>query len=161
MTWAMQLRDDIAVKTLLAKTKDRLVEQQEGKYNFAAMRTEAWDLSSPQLDHASFIALVEVKDSPGKGRGLFLKKNVKAGDLVLCEKAVAYFASDALKEELLYHVDMDAKRVTKSNHGLLMQDLIQKLRRCPSVLKEVSQLASGDYKAPKMVVVDGEPVIDT
>jgi hypothetical protein len=59
-------------------------------YDFETISKEVSKVRPPHLDHATFVGLVEVKTSPGRGRGLFTTKAVKAGELLLCEKAFAH-----------------------------------------------------------------------
>jgi hypothetical protein len=79
----------------LTRVRFRLWEQRNGAYDFKAIYKECSKLRPPHLDHATFIGLVTIKASEGRGRGLFTKKAVKAGDLVLCEKAFAHCYADA------------------------------------------------------------------
>ena len=41
------------------------------------------------MDAATYLGPIEVQGSDGKGRGLFATRDVKAGELLLCEKAFA------------------------------------------------------------------------
>jgi hypothetical protein len=77
-------------KDLLTRVKDRLSEQERARYNFKSMHGEANRLMPPILDHATFKGQVEVRDSKIRGRGLFTTKDVKAGDLLLCEKTIGF-----------------------------------------------------------------------
>ena len=62
----------------------------------------------PILDCATFVGPVAVRDSLGRGQGLFTTKSVKAGDLLFAEKAFEYS-----------HADNDTS-VGKSNMTLFM-----------------------------------------
>jgi hypothetical protein len=75
----------------LERAQLRLHEQLTGTYDFKHMQKEARTIEPPILDHATFIGPVEIRTtSDGKGRGMFLTKDVKAGDLLICEKAFGY-----------------------------------------------------------------------
>jgi hypothetical protein len=50
----------------------------------------ASQLRPPKIDSASFTGPIEIRDSPSRGKGLFTTKQVKAGDLLLCEKEFSY-----------------------------------------------------------------------
>lgn len=65
----------------LTRIRFRLGEQRNGAYDFKAIYEECSKLRPPHLDHATFIGPVTIKASKDRGRGLFAKKAVKAGDL--------------------------------------------------------------------------------
>ncbi|KAL2066486.1 hypothetical protein VTL71DRAFT_2557 [Oculimacula yallundae] len=73
----------------LNRCRLRVVEQETGIYDFRALY-KATALRPPRLDIANFIGPVEVRDSTGRGRGLFTTQAVEAGEILLCEKAFAY-----------------------------------------------------------------------
>ncbi len=124
----------------LERARLRHAEQKNGNYDFEAMYKEIAKTKSPQMDHATYVGPVVVKDSPGRGRGLFTTKAVQAGDLLLCEKAFYY------GPEL---------------HSHFVTALVQKLSRNPSLISEFVTLAHGTYEAVGVTEVDGKPVIDT
>ena len=75
----------------IARCEHRLREQ-EGDFDFTSMLDEAVvKQPSPRLDRATYIGPVEVRKCAiqSHGRGLFTTKAVKAGELLLCEKAFA------------------------------------------------------------------------
>ena len=86
-----------AVKEL-ARVRRRVEEQQSGRYDFKAIYDEASKLRPPHLDHATFIGPVEIRPSVGRGRGLFTTKAVKAGELILYEKAFTHSYADDPEE---------------------------------------------------------------
>lgn len=66
--------------------------EQAGEFDFASMLDEALAKQpSPHLDRAAYIGPLEVRRCviESHGRGLFTTKAVKAGELLLCEKAFA------------------------------------------------------------------------
>ena len=71
------------------RAERRFQEELFGSYAASVMTAEAEE-RQPYLDCATFSAAVEVKQSPGRGLGLFVKLPVIAGQLVLCEKAFGY-----------------------------------------------------------------------
>ena len=71
------------------RINERLKEQQTGEYNFKQMCKQA-ESTLPFIDCATFSAPVEIRESPGRGKGLFTTRAVSAGELLLCEKAFAY-----------------------------------------------------------------------
>ena len=74
----------------LRKGIDRLIEQQTGKYQFHELYDEAANQRPPVLYHATYIGPVEASSAGHRGRSLFTTKEVKTGDLLLCEKAAGF-----------------------------------------------------------------------
>ena len=83
--------------------------EEAGSFDFASMLEEAAvKQPSPRLDRATYVGPIEVRKCAieSHGRGLFTNKAVKAGELLLCEKAfTAAFAQD------------DSKTTAKINHS--------------------------------------------
>lgn len=108
-----------------------------------------------------------VKISPDRGRGLFTTKAVKAGELLLCEKAFAHCyagsseesSKDGSKINLL--VNIHTNRMTMGMQSDLITAIVQKLWRNPSLLSEFATLHHGSYEPVCVTEVDGKPVIDT
>lgn len=108
-----------------------------------------------------------VKISPDRGRGLFTTKAVKAGELLLCEKAFAHCyagsseesSKDGSKINLL--VNIHTNRMTIGTQSDLITAIVQKLWRNPSLLSEFATLHHGSYEPVCVTEVDGKPVIDT
>jgi hypothetical protein len=132
------------------KARQRLVEQETGKYNFTEMYNEIKAFRSPHLDHASFVGSVVVKTSEGKGRGLFTTQGVKAGDLLLCEKAFAHCPDENNQEAPM----------GRRGQRELIRLTVQKLHRNPSLLPAIADLHRGTHKSVWVSEVDGRPVID-
>lgn len=150
----------------LTKVRCRLLEQKSGTYDFKAIYEEASRLRPPHLDHATFIGPVTVKASKGRGRGLFTTKAVKAGDLVLCEKAFAHcYASteenSANSSKISLLLNMHTNHMSIGTQSDLITTIVQKLQRNPSYLPEFTALHHGSYKPVNVTEVDGNPIIDT
>ena len=151
----------------LERVRCRLEEQTNGIYDFKAIREKMSKDPPPHLDHATFIGPVTVKASMGRGRGLFTTKAVKAGDLILCEKAFAHcyanttgkHAAESSGIGLLLNVYTN--RVTMGTQSDLITRIVQKLWRNPSLLPEFMALHHGSYKPVDVIEVDGKPIIDT
>jgi hypothetical protein len=74
----------------LARTKARLREEREGVYHFAALKAVALTRGNSmkgEVDAASFVRYTEVRESPGRGRGLFVLRGIAAGEVIMVEKA--------------------------------------------------------------------------
>jgi hypothetical protein len=147
------------------------LEQQCGTYDFKTIYKEASKVRPPHLDHATFVGPVVVKVSSGCGRGLFTTKAVKAGELLLCEKAFAYCYAGGSEEsseesskagsKINLLVNIHTNRMAIGTQGHLITAIVQKLWRNPSLLSEFATLHHGSYKPVCVTTVDGKPVIDT
>lgn len=118
-------------KTELSRTSRRLEERANGEYSFGRFYKEAAKLCPPQLDVATFTGPVTVKPSAVGGRGLFTTAAIKAGELLLCEKAFAYaFAYDEneqLNRDVTYVIDPHANSVTMGTQVELVRMIVQKI----------------------------------
>lgn len=147
------------------RVQQRLFEEKTGEYNFESMNT-ATKAEPLSLDNATYVGSVKVKESGGRGRGLFTTKPVKAGELLLCEKAFSYCyedrsnrAKDPSQTPLLANILTN--RVTLGTQVSLMKEIIQKIQRNPSLLPSITTLHHGSYTAVEKTDVDDGPVIDT
>ncbi|KAH9908013.1 tetratricopeptide [Xylariomycetidae sp. FL2044] len=143
----------------LKRAKVRLKEQESGSYNFQKIRA-AMLMGRPRVDAATFSRNVTVKDSPGRGRGLFATKDMKPGDIVLCEKAftVVWGHEDNVLTALTYDTRDDRIRVFPVG---LVQAIVQKLRDNPSQVTNVMGLYSDHHTMDEPITADDETVIDT
>ena len=154
-----------AAQAELARTNARLVEAQTGVYNFKGLYQEANKLRPPHLDHATYMGPVEVKKCGSKGRALFTTAAVKAGDLLLCEKAFAH-AFVEMKESvpsapivLLIHAESNT--MCMGMQAELIALIVQKLFRNPSLSDKVTDLYHGAYKPVDVSSVDGNSLVDS
>ncbi|KAF2758999.1 hypothetical protein EJ05DRAFT_328868 [Pseudovirgaria hyperparasitica] len=154
--------------TALARARDRITEQTTGIYPFKRMQALARTMRPPQLNHATFTGPVEVRQTASKGRGLFATQAIKAGDLLLCEKAFGY----AYAESEGSVVNRDTSKISllmniETNQGFLgtQADLLTKLVRklwCnPSRAPAFKTLFHGQYESPSTPFVDDKPIVDT
>ena len=145
----------------LRKVRQRLHESTTGSYNFKAMH-EAVSFKSPLLDHATYVGPVEVRQTKFQGRGVFATRAIKAGELVLCEKAFsAVIVSERAPEALTTNIDINSNCISIGAHSSVVADTVCKLRDNPSFAPAFTNLYKGDYTPRKMNFVDGEPVVDT
>lgn len=149
---------------ILERARSRCAEQANGDYDFKRLQTEAKRLRPPQLDHATYIGPVEVRQVANKGRGLFTTKAVRAGDLLLCEKAFSYAWVDDTKKmqstsTLLLNIE--TLQGFAGGQADLITTLVQKLRRNPSLGPTFRALYHADYKTVDSLTVDGDPIVDT
>lgn len=149
--------------------RSRLREQKTGDYNFKRLQAEARKIRPPQLDHATYIGPVEIRQTASKGRGLFVTKAVKAGDLLLCEKAFAYCYAPEEKPgikkgsgpvvNILKSFETNATII--GTQADIINTVAQKLYHNPSLLPALTALHHGGYKELDVAVVDGMPIVDT
>jgi hypothetical protein len=155
----------VAAKGELTRAINRLVEQESGRYQFKQLYMETNKLRPPHLDHCTYVGPLSVRASGSRGRGLFTTEAVKAGDLLLCEKAFAHAFVDTGKAEhnqdvtLLINAETDS--ATMGVQADLITMIVQKLYRNPSLAAVITDLHHGVYKPVGVSEVDGTPVVDT
>ena len=130
-------------------------------YDFEEMQAQATQRHRPILDCATYIGPLEIKETEKKGYGLFTTKAVKAGEVLLCEKAICYSKAKTgdSEDEISYIPEsgqyFDSAQI-KTHKSLLM-----KLFRTPSLAPSVTTLRSGPHRAAEPRMVDSQLVIDT
>ena len=148
----------------LTRTRRRLKELDHGDYDFLAM-SEAAKKTPPVIDCATYVGPITLKNSEGRGRGFFTTKDVVAGELLLCEKAYAYSWAESgdnaheSKNSIL--MNTSTNRITMGGQANLITDIVQKVHRNPSLMRDLTSLHHGDYQAVQEARVDDLPVIDT
>ncbi|KAI8227020.1 hypothetical protein K4K55_008211 [Colletotrichum sp. SAR 10_96] len=150
-------------KTEIEKATRRIREQQTGEYKWKQMQEQA-RATPPLIDRATFSTPVEVRPSPGRGNGLFTAKAVKAGDLLLCEKAFAYsYAAedDAVgRQNVKILMNLGTKRMAMGGQANLVTTIVQKLHHNPQMASRFVQLHRGDYRVAEPSPAE-EPPFDT
>ncbi|CZT42233.1 related to TPR domain protein [Rhynchosporium secalis] len=157
-------------KQELNRCRTRIAEQKTGAYDFKALY-KATKLRPPRLDIATYKGPVEVRASAGRGRGLHTTAPVKAGDILLCEKAFAYCFAASPEEiakmpsthlaPISFMIDVARDKITMGTHADLIRVVSNKLTFNPSLKPTFEDLYSGDYQGVKDASADGSPVIDT
>ncbi len=132
------------------------LQEEAGVYDFAGMLRE--NLKPVKSDRAGFIGPVEVRSCRLKshGRGLFLTKAVKAGQLLLCEKAFSVSLmsiNEDVDEALSGHELEDARND-------LHNDCVFQFHRNPSLFPAFRNLYSGYYSPKESIEVEGQVIID-
>lgn len=154
--------DNKAAKDQLTRAISRLSEHTYGKFQFKQLHAEAAKLRPPCLDHATYIGPVSVQAAGSRGRGLFTTRAVSAGDLLFCEKAFAYAFVDEDKIRGEIRITMDpGNGVTVGSQADLIDTIIQKLHKNPSLMPTVTAFHHGSYQPADVTEVDGTPVIDS
>ncbi|OAA78536.1 TPR domain protein [Akanthomyces lecanii RCEF 1005] len=152
--------DNSEAKAEMARVKTRTSEKNDGAYSFSRMYRQA-NQSTAQIDCATFSVPVEVRDAPGRGRGLFTTKAVRAGDLLLCEKAFVYSYCDLSSGRYSVLMDLESKRGFAGAQAEILTQMIQNLYHNPEYSRPILNLHHGDYKTVGRDVADGNPVVDS
>jgi hypothetical protein len=117
------------------------------------------------LDHATFIGPVVVQTTIDRGQGLFTTKDVKAGEVLLCEKAIAHSSSSKMNigayGSLTFLEGPGDHWVSAEEQRKMVSATVQKLSRNPELLSKYVALYHGLFESVSPVEVEGEPVIDT
>ncbi|ORY68254.1 TPR domain protein [Pseudomassariella vexata] len=149
-----------AAEAEMHRVQARLREQQTGEYSFRQMYKHA-RATSPIIDSATFAVPVEVRPSPGRGRGLFTTRPAVAGELLLCEKAFQYSYTDKERNGIKILMNLSTNRMTMGGQADLLSDIVQKLYHSPELGSQFQDLHHGDYKAVTVSRSDGNPVVDS
>ena len=118
----------------------------------------------PLIDCATYSAPVEVRESPGRGRGLFTTREVTAGELLVCEKAFGYsFVSKdtAGGSRLVTLMNLVTKNAVMGGQASLLTQLVQKMYHDPEAAQAFTKLHHGDYQPVTVAEVDEKPVVDS
>lgn len=151
--------ENAAATSELERTKARLIEQVSGYYDFRHMYRQARK-TPPLIDCATFSTPVEVREAPGKGRGLFTTMSVSAGQLVLCEKAFGYSYAEEGTPGFTALMNISTKKATVGGQADLWTQIVQKLYHRHGQSHEFWDLYCGDYGPVPASEVDGIPVVD-
>ncbi|KAK3305708.1 uncharacterized protein B0T15DRAFT_206699 [Chaetomium strumarium] len=149
-------------QAILRRIETRLREQEAGTHDLKKIRA-GLSRARPRVEAASFVGQTAVKDSPGRGRGLFTTRDVAAGEIVMLEKAFCVvwgFESDALTA-ITYDVRDDRIRVSPAG---LTRAVVQKLLSNPSQIEKVMDMYGdwqGDSNTKNVFSTDDGPVVDT
>lgn len=148
-------------KSLMSRVQARLNEQQTGDYDFRQMYRQA-RTTPPLVDCATYSTPVQIRESPGRGRGLFTTRKVAAGELLVCEKAFGYsYAGEDQPGVQKILMNISTKRMTMGGQADLITQVVQKLYHDPEAARSFVNLHHGDYKTSPVSEVDGRPVVDT
>ncbi|KAI5844642.1 hypothetical protein DFP73DRAFT_605292 [Morchella snyderi] len=149
-------------KALLLKTDKRLYEERTGQYDFEEMRRLTGierANEAVKLDYADFIGPIEIQDAVGKGRGLFMTKDVKCGELLLCIKAFETCYTHLEGHSI--SIDTVENKVERGCGDVVTAKITQKLYNNPSTSKPFLDLYTGAYEGVQERFVDGRPIVDT
>jgi hypothetical protein len=152
-----QLREltpnDDSAAVLGKKVRLRLREQARGNYNFDHVRKLVE--SSGSADVASLLLRTEVRPVPVNGMGLFATQDIKAGDIVFCEKALAAATpqDSQTKPAYLIMTGNGQLGLSRKYDVALWKNVVDKVTRNKSFSNRFKTLAeTGDmfYTAPSI-----------
>ncbi|TPX16043.1 uncharacterized protein E0L32_000377 [Thyridium curvatum] len=123
----------------------RLREEKEGVYGFRSMIAGV-TRQNVHVDAASFLRNTKILESPLHGRGIFAARDIRAGELVFCEKAA------------LMPNQYEPARASAALYAMMVRQLYDN----PSLAKTILPLYGGDYPRTGLegTIVDGVPVVD-
>ena len=141
----------------------RLREQDSGTHDFGKIKL-GLSHARPSVDAATYIGRnTDVKNSSGKGRGLYAARDLAAGELIMCEKAfcVVWDHEPTVMTAMTY--DVRDERIRVSPVGL-SKAILQKLLSNPSQVEKFMNLY-GDYQGVEQdrnmfTTKDGKAVVD-
>lgn len=167
-TLRLEYSDNSQAEKELLKATKRFQEQTSGKYIFKQFHAEAKKLRPPHLDHATYTGPVAIRGAGLRGRGLFTTRAIKAGDLLLCEKAFAHaYTAEAAQQggneenDLTLLINVENDSMTMGAQSELIRMIFQKIHKSPSFAPAIMDLHHGSYDSVGSCMVDKTPVIDT
>ena len=159
------MTEGVNAKATLSRARHRVHEETTGDFDFARLQKHAMQLSPPHFNAGTYVGPIEVRLAGDKGRGLFLTKDVKAGDLLLCEKAFSHAhvpentAEGGSKTTI--SMNPDKNRMSVGGEANLLHEIVRKLHLNSSLAQEFNGLYHGDYSSVRETEVDGQPITDT
>lgn len=151
---------------MLSESIKRCLEEKVGNHPFKEMQSKLRTRRIVRLEYATFVGVIEVKPANFTGRGLFTTRDVKAGDLLLCEKAMAYFSEQDASRRILcrgYRVGPDGAKAMPLARVELAHEMIRELRLKPSWMADFMNMYHGTYKSTLSLFHDddGGAVVDS
>lgn len=141
---------------MISHVQARLNEQQTGQYDFSRMYNQA-KATPPLIDCATYTMPVEIGESPGKGRGdrgVFTKRKILVGELLICEKAFGYVYSGKDRPGRGNMTVIDDQKELRT---LIVQKLFHNIEDA----QMFAELYNGNHNVVPVDEVDGKPVIDS
>uniref|UniRef100_A0A914QK97 SET domain-containing protein n=1 Tax=Panagrolaimus davidi TaxID=227884 RepID=A0A914QK97_9BILA len=150
--------DNVSASAQLHRVKDRLAEQNHGKYNFKQMFIDS-KKEKPDLDVGNYKGSIQIADIPGKGRGIIATKDIKEGTLLVVSKPFASGYKQDFPKNLM---SVMPGNPTFPQHILQFINAMQNLQNNPEQAKEVYKLYAGDniaeYEEIPFGVIDAKRI---
>lgn len=145
---------------MIERAQQRLREQETGEYNFAQMYKHS-QATPPLIDCATYSVPVEIRSSPGRGRGLFTTRKVSAGELLIYEKALGYgYIRKYHSAVTTVMINMTTKEMILGAQVDLLTKLVQKRYLDSETARAFGELYSGEHETVSFSKVNGRPVVD-
>ena len=154
--WLAQYISDSSTKCAL--------ESKTGRFDFSKMQGEASARKHPRLDHGDFIGPVEVRPCfpESKGRGSFATRDIRQGELLLCEKAfiIGYDGESNTGPHAIHNTV--SGRFVDGPGSWLVPKLVQLLHDNRLLASRFFTLYSGVHTPSSTVPItpEGVPIID-
>jgi tetratricopeptide (TPR) repeat protein len=137
----------------------RLQEQNHGLYDFRKIKLSLLS-GRLRVDAADFTRNTKVRESHGRGRGLFATRDMESGDIILCEKSfcVVWGHENEALTTMTYDGRDDRIRVFPAG---LCKAVVEKLLSNASQVDKVMDLHS-NYQGigNQLIIRDFNPVVD-
>jgi len=144
----------------LNRTSERLTEQSQGNHDLEGLNGAA-SKTKNRLDCADFLSKVEAKDAGSHGNGLFAACDIAAGELIMCEKALAVAFDSDRGQSGLTVLDAKSQRQLAGTQASLMFDLIGKILHSPADARHFFQVYDAGYPSKCPIdLVDGLVPVD-
>ena len=125
---------------------NRFKEQLYGKYDFTHIWKHPPTAESPLVDFASYTGPIEPRETQSWGRGVFTTQPVKAGELLLCEKALSVVMPDRSPKSGCFVVNHHETTLTTDLAAFTIRtDVVQKIVRNRSLRAYFDKLYDGGY----------------
>ncbi|CDZ96391.1 Predicted histone tail methylase containing SET domain [Phaffia rhodozyma] len=126
----------------IAAIATRLVEMKSGYYDWIELYKSSQ--TNPAVDVAEYAGPVKVGLSPGRGRGLFLTEDVKAGQLLILSKPfAAVYKTDLGPDQSLFSCNLHTNTIDIATQSYLTQPVLAHIKDDPSAYKAFSCLYAG------------------
>ncbi|CZR57619.1 uncharacterized protein PAC_07508 [Phialocephala subalpina] len=165
---ALQLKpSDLKTQKELQRVQTRTLESEQGMYDFAST-VNSVKTGQVHLDYADFVSNTKIRESPGKGRGLFATKDIHRGEIVMVERAFCLpdlYTSDQDQgdgELGMWNFNTNSKTRRPAQAPLFI-DLLRKVSEDEGEAKRFFDLDGGGYirTGKEGEVVDGAVVVDS
>ncbi|EME85135.1 uncharacterized protein MYCFIDRAFT_83145 [Pseudocercospora fijiensis CIRAD86] len=140
--------------------QDDVEELDLKSYDFDKIASEL-SKAQPRVDIGSYLRRVELRPSPGRGRGLFATTKIAMGDIVLVEKATFVTYNHEPQAYTAIKIDIGRNMITEDTRGAPHKDLARYILKNPKARAKIFDLHSASIPAPSpSELIDGNPIID-
>lgn len=144
----------------LKRTKQRQEEARCCNYDFLHMG-DTVNAMNRRLDYASFISNFETRETVDRGGGLFAVKEIKAGELLLCDRAFcAEFCPDEGEKSSLV-INLNTDTIWTGPHATLLVNTVQKLLHDSDLCSAFLDFYDKAYQPRTGRIVNQVPAVDT